>query len=213
MNNISARMIYDNAKAALLANGVDAQKAKCTQSFLRLELALQAGKTSYQFQLLSNQTMQGIFATELRLNMQDSFVVSSLGFFLAVPASATDAAFRLLTRASADKFATAGAAAAAEVLYNSSLSLMVNNDNLLPAWDTLRHKVIPQTQYTAAVNSPVDQNDGATSGFYPVEPNITLVGSKNSVLTLNLPAAVATLEPNSRVIVILRGVLAQNTAL
>jgi hypothetical protein len=50
----------------------------------------------------------------------------------------------------------------------------------------------------------------AEDGFYPAEPNIVLVGSKKNILQLVMPNALATVTANSRVVCIVRGILAQN---
>lgn len=211
VNQMGARLVFANARKALTKAGINATKAKLTQSFLRLEQAISTSKTLYQFPILVNETQLGIFNTENRLNLQDSFVIAQLGLFLAVPSSSTDAAYKLVTNPTSEVFTTSGASAANRVIYNSKLSLTVNNDILIPSWDTLRHLEVPETQFTAATNSPVDQFYGANDGFYPVEPNVTLIGSKNNVLQLELPAAVGTLQANSRIVIVLRGVLAQNS--
>jgi hypothetical protein len=45
-----------------------------------------------------------------------------------------------------------------------------------------------------------------------MEPNVVLVGSKNNQVSLNLPAAISTLQASTapRIIVIFNGILAQN---
>ncbi len=209
MNTQAARMVYENSQRALIKAfpGMDISKFKCTQSFLRLELALSTQVTRYQFQIL-NQTSGSQFNTEQRLNLQDSFVVSSLAVLLGKPSGATDTAFELDTYANGTKYTNA---AAINAIYNATLQIAVNNDVIVPAWDIQRHFYRPQTQLTAAVNSPVDQKRLAEDAFYAVEPNVTCIGSKNTVITINLPAALSAVDANSRIIVFLRGVLAQNS--
>jgi hypothetical protein len=207
--NIAARMVYENALQALAQAypGQDLRKFKCTQSFLRLELALSITKTQYQFQIL-NQTTGSQFNTEQRLNLQDSFVTSEMGIFLAKPASAVDSTFELDTAANAVTYTNA---AAMQAIYNAVLQINVNNDVIVPAWDLSRHFYRPQTQLTAAVNSPLTQKRLSEDGFVPVEPNIVMVGSKNNIITINLQNALTAVDANSRIVLILRGVLAQNS--
>lgn len=209
MNTQAARMVYENSQRALLKAfpGMDIAKFKCTQSFLRLELALSTSITRYQFQIL-NQTSGSQFNTEQRLNLQDSFVVSSLAVLLGKPSSSTDTTFELDTYANATKYTNA---AAMNAVYNGNLQVSVNNDVIVPAWDIQRHFYRPQTQLTAATNSPADQKRLAEDAFYAVEPNVTAIGSKNTVITINLPAALSAVDASSRIIVFLRGVLAQNS--
>lgn len=209
MNSIEARMVFENANK-LLRQAFPGQNTaffKCTQSYLRLELALSTSITNYQFQIL-NQTTGAQFNTEQRLNLQDSFVVSSFGVFLGKPSSSTDASFEVDTYADSVKYTNA---AAMNAIYNSQLQVKINNDVVVPAWDLTRHFYRPQTQLTATVNSPFDQKRLAEDGFYPVEPNIIAIGSKNTQISIVLPTALTAVDANSRVILLMRGVLAQNS--
>ena len=58
----------------------------------------------------------------------------------------------------------------------------------------------------------IDENNASEYGYYPVEPNIVFVGSKNNVITIDLPAAIGTLQASTapRIVVIFAGLLAQN---
>lgn len=216
MNSIAARMVYDNAKKAIQTAFSDKpnilSQCKLTQGFLRVSQALVVGQTLYQFPVLVNETQLGIFNTEQRLNQQDSFVISELGIFLSAPASTTDATYRLQTYANTQVF-TGANAAAVQAVYNGAFSLTINNDILIPKWDLFRHLVINQTQQTAALGaaSPNDQIDGKADGFYPVEPNLVLIGSKNNVLQIQLPVGVTAIQANSRIEILMRGVVAQNS--
>ena len=218
-NTANARLVYKNAIDLLSTTGVTLDTAKLTQSFLRLENQLVTNKTQFQFPILNNQNNASgtIFNTEQRLNQQDSFVVSSWGVFLSKPASATDASFVLHSYPNAQVFTTANVAAALETIYNSFFQLAVNNDIVLPAIDVARCRMVPQTQFgviiTAQTISPIDQIDLGNDGFFPVEPNLVLIGSKNNVLNLIMPAALAAVETTQRISVILRGVLAQNSTI
>ena len=121
--------------------------------------------------------------------------------------------FPLYTYPNASAFTTSGAAAALYNLYNGKLSVVVNNRQIVPAWDLYRHLYVPQTQQGAAATATtIDENDATEFGYYPVEPNIVLVGSKNNVISLELPGAISTLEAGTapRIVVIMRGILAQN---
>jgi len=75
--------------------------------------------------------------------------------------------------------------------------------------------VAPQTQQTVtpiASGVAVNQFDGTTYGEYACEPNWVLIGSKNNLLTINLPNAISSLKAGTNVVaLVLRGVLAQNS--
>jgi hypothetical protein len=215
----NARLVYANAVEMLHKAQVSIDDAKLTQSFLRLENQLVVNKTQFQFPVLNNQNNASgtIFNTEQRLNQQDSFVASSWGVFLSKPASNTDATAPLHSYPNLQIFSTAGAAAAYETIYNSYFQLAVNNDIILPAWDAARHRMAPQTQsgvgVTAQTIFPIDQIDLSSDGMFPIEPNLVFIGSKNSVLNLIMPAALAAVDPFGRITVLYRGVLAQNSTI
>jgi hypothetical protein len=207
--------VFDNAKALVSNAGFNVNQAVLSQSYIRSEVAMSTSTTSYHVPVLINDTQNGSsFATENRLQLQDAFVVSKIGVFVAIPASSSTTAFQYYTYPNAQAFTTAGAAAALYNLYNGSMSITVNNRQIVPSWDLYKHLYVPQTQQASSTgtNTSIDQNDASEFGYYPVEPNIVLVGSKNNQISLNLPAAIGTLQATTapRIIVIFNGILAQN---
>ena len=210
-----ARLVFDNAKALVANAGFNVNQAVLSQSYIRSEVAMSTSTTSYHVPVLINDTQNGSsFATENRLNLQDAFVVSSIGIFVSAPAASTTTAFPYYTYPNAQVFTTAGAATALYNLYNGSLSISVNNRTIVPSWNIYKHLYVPQTQQATSTgtNTAIDQNDGSEFGYYPVEPNVVLVGSKNNQISLNLPAAIGTLQASTapRIIVQFLGILAQN---
>jgi hypothetical protein len=210
------RLIFDNAKNLVNNAGFSAGQAVLSQSYIRSEVAMSTTTTSYQIPILVNSVGAGTnFATNNLLNLQDAFVVSSIGIFVAAPAASTTTAFPLFTYPNAVTFSTAGAATALYNLYNGKLSIVVNNRQIVPAMDLYRYLYVPQFQQgssSSATNGGIDQNDATEYGYYPVEPNIVLVGSKNNVISLELPGAISTLQASTapRIVMIMRGILAQN---
>ncbi len=216
MDTVGSRLAYDKAKAAINNAGFSAGQAVLSQGFLRTEVALSNTKTSYTFPILQNDNVNGTsFNTSNLLALQDAFYVSSLGIFFCKPTSATDATFQLATYPNASIF-SAAAATSLFTWYNSSMQLIVNNRQIIPSYDLYRHYSVPQQQttanadYTASTIAYKDQQSGADSGFYPIEPGIVLVGSKNNTLSVNLPQALGTVDAFSRVVIIFRGHLGQN---
>ena len=209
-----ARLVFDNAKNLVNNAGFSAGQAVLSQSYIRSEVAMSTSTTSYQIPILVNSTGSNTnFATNNLLNLQDAFVVSSIGVFVSIPAASTTTAFPLYTYPNASAFTTSGAAAALYNLYNGKLQVVVNNRQIVSAWDLYRHLYVPQTQQGAASTATtIDENDATEYGYYPVEPNIVLVGSKNNVVSLELPGAISTLQAGvaPRIVVIMRGILAQN---
>lgn len=215
MTQHGARLVFENAKALVQNAGFNVNQAVLSQSYLRSEVAMSTSTTQYHVPVLVNDSQNGsAFSTEIRLNLQDAFVVSELGIFVSAPAASTTTAFPYYTYPNAQVFTTAGAATALYNLYNGSLSMVVNNRQIMPNWDIYRHFIVPQTQQATSTgtNTAIDENDASCYGYYPVEPNIVLVGSKNNQITLNLPGAISTLQAGAapRILVLFRGILAQN---
>jgi hypothetical protein len=214
MTQHGARLVFDNAKNLVNNAGFSVGQAVLSQSYLRSEVAMSTSTTSYQIPILVNSVGAGTnFATNNLLNLQDGFVVSSIGIFTAIPAASTTTAFPLYTYPNSTAYSTSGASAALYNLYGGKLSIVVNNRQIVPSYDIYRNLYVPQTQQGAASTaSTIDQNDASEFGFYPIEPNIVLVGSKNNVVSLELPGAISTLQAGvaPRIVVIMRGILAQN---
>lgn len=207
-------MTYMESLKIARAAGLKPQNTKNTMSDIVLEQALSTGVTNYNFPVTNTQANGTPFSTEIRLNLQDSFVASSWGMFLCPAASATDATFIVATYPSPAVF-TGGGAAAAETLYNSYARITVNNDVLVPIWHLSRHRLVPQSQKVAAAANQngiaEDQIDLTTDGFYPMEPYLVFIGSKNLQVQMILPAALAAVTPSSRVRFHFRGLLLQNS--
>lgn len=230
-NNISARALYDRARQSLIRYWLgDAKFAgnepavtayvdsmRLTQSFLRFELPLAVTTTNYVFAVTQQQKASAAtFNTEKLLELQDSFVVNEVWFGIGLPASATDPTFQPKTFMNS---LDANAVAMQEWWTSGIFTLQVNNETIIPAWDVARHFYIPQTQFntfvaaaqTGQASSSQDQKRDAEDGWYPMEPNCLLIGSKNSRPIVTLPLAMTAVTANSRCIMRVRGVLAQNS--
>ena len=111
-----ARLVFDNSKALVANAGLSVGQAVLSQSYLRSEVAMSTSITSYTIPIQVNSLGATTnFATNNLLNLQDAFVVSSIGVFVAIPASSTTTAFPYYTYPNAQAFTTSGAATA---LYN-----------------------------------------------------------------------------------------------
>ena len=84
-------------KISLTNAGFSAGQAVLSQSYIRSEVAMSTSTTSYQIPILVNSVGGSNFATNNLLNLQDAFVVSSIGVFLSIPAASTTTAFPLYT--------------------------------------------------------------------------------------------------------------------
>lgn len=233
-SQIGSRMAFQNAANAVKRAGLNPGSAVLSQSYLRLEVPLVASATSYKFDVLVNESVNGTINTQQKLNLQDAFVANQIGFYLGVPGSATDTTFRLLTYPAINSTAvTTGTSAVfsqaqavqAYAIYNGFMQLTVNQRTVITAWDLNRHLYIPQVQLAgnasastaalvavggAAGHMNDDHFNAADFGLYPTEPNVVIAGNKKNDLTVTLPAGPSSIPTNSRLICIVRGILAQN---
>ncbi len=210
---MGSRMVFENAKALVRGLGYSVDQAVLTQSYLRSEVALSTSIASYHLPVLVNDTQNGsVRVNEKRLNLQDIFVASEIAVLIGV-GSSTSTTAALYTYPNGVIFTSATDTDLLSI-YNGSLNLTINNQQVLPAWDVLRHYYVPQTQggvgITAQTIFPVDQNDASSNGFYPVEPGIVMNGAANINFQLTANGAPATILANSFICVIQRGILLQN---
>lgn len=219
MNTIGSRLAYENAKKAVNDAGFSVNQAVLSQSYLRLEVPLSTTQTSYQFPVLVNDiasTGNAAFSTEQRLNLQDVFVASGMLLAFGKPSSATDSSYQLVTYPNASIFSTANTATSLYQWYNGTMSVTINNRQIVPAYDLYRHYDVPQQQTTANADYSTsginykDQQKGSMSGVCPIEPSWVFVGSKQNVLQVNLKSAMTAVETYSRAVLIFFGHLAQN---
>ena len=214
---IGQREVFNNARRLVDAAGLSTSATVLSQSYLRSEVAMSTSTTSYHIPILVNDNQNGAtssYNTSSLLALQDAFVVSSIFIGWANPTSATDAAFIPQSYPNAQIAGTQAIATALQAIYSSNLQVNVNNRQILTGWDTLRHYYVPQTQQVAvaSLTSGISQADLSENGFYPVEPNLVFVGSKNNQVTLNFPQALTAVPTSTygRLVVIFRGILAQN---
>jgi len=242
-SQIGQRLAFQNAANAIKRAGLNPGRAVLSQSYLRLETPISATATSYKFDVLTTENTQpATYPTQLKLALQDAFVVSQLFIGILAPndGSATGSTTTTpLSYPSIGNIAgTAGNSIGADAnkllgIYNGYMQLNVNQRTILTGWDLFRHLRVQQTQANATASqsggitsgggiytptTPVhygyDSIDGSNDGFYPVEPNIVLDGSKKNDLTISLPYAIGsfTSNYNYRFVFIARGILAQNVS-
>lgn len=213
-NSMDARMIFDNARSTITnVYGVEAvKKFVLTMSTLRLEQPIVAGQTLYNFPVLTYDTQVAApFNTEIRLKQQDTFIVSHMMYYLALPTGAADTAFIPLTYES--PFLTGANAIPMRSLWNGAIKITIGNYVYVYNWDLLRHYYAPQTQQTAALGagSPTDQKRLIDDSMVPVEPTVALLGTEDNLIQVNLNAAPASFNAAARLGIMFRGVNAQNS--
>ena len=210
---MGSRMVFENAKTLVRSLGYSVEHAKLTQSYLRSEVALSTSIANYHLPVLVNDTQNGASRINQKsLNLQDIFVLTDLAVYIGV-GSATSTKAQLYSYPNSSIF-TAATDDDLWSIYNGYLNLTINNEQVLPAWDVLRHYFVPQTQggvgITAQTVFPVDQWAASQDGFYPVEPGIVMNGAANINFQLTANGAPASVLANSFICVLQRGILCQN---
>lgn len=214
-SNMSLRLVYENAKNLVQQLGYDTSAAVVTQSFLRSEVLLATTTANYNVPITINDTRNGApTVREQRLNLQDLFVCSSIGIFYTVGASSASNT-GCFTYNDARTLTTTTSATDILSVFNGKLSIVANNQQILPAWDVLKHYFAPQTQlgilpFTGATVLPINQLNASEDFNYPVEPNIVLNGAANYQATITLPVAPAAVTANTYIVVKWNGLLLQN---
>jgi hypothetical protein len=237
-SQIGQRLAFQNAANAIKRAGLNPGRAVLSQSYLRLETPISATATSYKFDVLTTENTQpATYPTQLKLALQDAFVVSQLFIGIYAPNDGTATGSNTNHPLSYPSIGrpnnASGNVAPADAtllngIYNGFLQLNVNQRTILTGWDLFRHLRVQQTQTSGVVGVPsgtilaltapthytYDSIDGSNDGFYPVEPNIVLDGSKKNDLTINLPYALGSFATNYnyRFCFIARGILAQNVS-
>lgn len=233
-SQIGQRLAFQNASNAIKRAGLNPSRAVLSQSYLRLETPISATATSYKLDVLTTENTQpATYPTQLKLALQDAFVISTLFVGIYAPNDGTATGSTTTTPLSYPTIGNiaggAGNCVAADSakllgIYNGFMQLNVNQRTILTGWDLYRHLRVPTNQANAVTGTAVaptapihivyDSQDGSSDGFYPVEPNIVLDGSKKNDLTITLPYALGafTANYNYRFCVIARGILAQNVS-
>lgn len=211
---MGSRMVFENAKNLVQSLGYSVAHAKLTQSYLRSEVALSTSVANYHIPVLVNDTQNGsVRVNEKRLNLQDIFVTTEIAVLVGIGAGTTTNT-KVYSYNNANAFVTTTSAADLLSIYNGYLNLTINNEQVLPAWDVIRHYFVPQTQGSVGITAqtvfPIDQVDFSQNGFYPVEPGIVMNGAANINFSLTANGAPAAITANSFIAVIQRGILCQN---
>lgn len=218
-STIGSRLAYQAAKEAINRAGYSVNTAVLSQSYLRLEQSLSTSKTVFNFPILVNDSSTGsATATEVRLNLQDAFCVSSAALYFCVPGSSTAVNFALCSYPNTSVFSASNTATSLYNWYNGYISVTVNNRQIVPAIDLGRFLDVPQTQqaanadYSGSAITVKDQQKGDSTAYCPIEPMWVFSGSKQNQIQVTLPGAMAAVESNSRAVLIFKGHLAQNVS-
>lgn len=216
----NARIMFFNAFRDKFKSDLDCtmfvNSLKLSQSEIRLEVGINVANNIFTFGVTPNQASSSNikFKTEKRLELQDSLCCNEYGLFVGLPADDDDGSFEYFPYGNEVVFGAAGAAAINGTFYkNGNFQVRCNNDVIAPYRGLYNHMYVGQTQQTAALGaaSPMDQFRGAEDGFITSEPNLVYIGSKNYQPQIVLPEALASASATLRAVLIIRGILAQNS--
>lgn len=238
LTSIDQRNVYYKSKAKVNQWVANAKKQGTnlsmdnvifSPSYLRTEVTLDQATTNYTFGILNTQPStngQQPLNVEQRLTLQDSFFVNQVAFGIRVITTSTgNGSYQdMIMRFPSAIFYQMGVTFNNYDflnLWSSYMSINVNQRVIVPNWDLRRHLAIEQSQ--ASIWStppgqyiPYDQQDGGSDGFYPCEPNIAFIGTKDNIVKINLarPLGAANFPANVKINAVLefRGILAQNSS-
>jgi hypothetical protein len=204
---------------------------RLTQSALFTTQLIDPTKTTYTFPILETDKDVNTDPSEIRLNINDEFIVTSMliGLYGSLNMGQQMQSKEIFTHAPINQNA---AFVTVRNLYSGKFRLGVNNVIYIEKWDVKRHEFIPRTEFSNTfaaapfAGATIPSMDWSRNGFYPMQPMVTLSGAKKNELTIELPAAISgatgTLAPNEqgntiaidiqRICILFRGYNAQNAA-
>jgi len=218
----------NNVTKALAKAGLNTSRV--SQSSIILIRPITAGATTYEFPVLDNVGVP--LPEEIRLALQDIFIVNTLGVFLMGSFVGPGGAPVARAYFTSPPIQADSNAIPLLNLYLGTLQYNLNNVTYLENWDINRHYNKGQAQLlgVSTVNGAIhalDQQAGNVSGFFPVEPSFTLAGTAKSNFVINLPNNLLTPVANvpfaagntdaitvnfDRIVIIARGLLGQNSS-
>lgn len=173
------------------------QNVRLTQSSLFITKDIDPTKSNYEFDVLENQT-QTLQPDEIRLNINDEFIVTHLGVYLY---GTWEASNGLVKIGSGNQLLTAaplnldGNTIVSKNLYSGQLKIAVNNIVYLEKWDTRKHELVTRTQFSsqlAGTNvATMANNNFEDDAMVTFEPMLTLSGAKKNDISIRLPQSIA----------------------
>jgi hypothetical protein len=186
----TSRANYDNILAKYSNRRKEA--VRLTQSTLLTTQLIDPAKTTYTFPILETDKDVNTDPSEIRLNQNDEFIITSMfiGLFGSINAGQQQNSRALYSYAPIEQDASF---VNVRDLYAGKFKLGVNNIIYIEKWDIKKHEFIPRTQFnntTAAApfaGATQPSTDWAQDGFFPMQPMVTLSGAKKNELTIELP--------------------------
>ena len=179
-------------------NAMGKGNVRLTQSSLFLTQAIDPTKSTYDFDVLENQT-QTLSPDQIRLNINDEFVTTAIGVYLYGRWTAVDSegakvgsGLQLMTYAPLELNA---ANLSLKALYAGQLKIAVNNIVYMEKYDLRKCEYIPRTEFAgqlAGTNAAtIASNDFSKNAMNPLEPMLTLSGAKKNDVSIRLPEAIS----------------------
>jgi hypothetical protein len=202
----------------MFPKGLD--RAVLVQNTVRSAVTLNTSATQFKIPVTQNSVnSQQLDPTNNLVALQDIHVVTSIGVYVAKPASATDNGYEIYSYAPPTVFSTANVANSINGLYSNGYLRFLNNQQVIaPYWSLKKHYKAPIQQaiaapYYAANTQPyIPSVDGAIDGTFPAQPGWVFNGGGNVDVSLNLSQALTAVESNQKLIVLFEGFLLQNAS-
>lgn len=189
-------------------------------SAIRLESAMAANQQQFIFNIAPGSGTT--YNTEQRLALNDGFSIFEIGVFVTKPASSTSTIFKLYSYPNASVFSTSNVASSLDGFYNNGvLNISKDQVNYLQNYPLSNHRFVPVVQdgltggYTtsgATAPNGLDSFDGKDDAFAPLAQYINITGRDSLNINITLPAGLAAVETNQRVVLIMRGYKAYNVS-
>ena len=217
MANFKMKNGREMTKEEFIAARSEVNVDEVTQGYLWTEATLLPAQQVIQFPLVDTQQVPNSPNTPTMrlLTMQDSFLISTLSYFLinysytassqANPNFTTGGYWAPITYSATWENGSSGVnySPGCDMFWiGAYLSLEVNKKLLIPYWDCYKHYKAPIMQAVTSqyIPNPIqgfqNSHDGSVDGFYPVQPNIVIGGGRGNILKLNLAANIpATIAP------------------
>lgn len=222
--NQTQRKLDIKAKASKIL-GKDVPFDSISNSELRLETVLTT-QSAIRFFVPANQGTT--LASEIRLNLNDAFVITHIGLFVSKVASATPTVNQVVNKkmyANPNPFIFDGAAGDVNIagIYNSSFSFTVNKKTYIPNLHTrsfLRYGDSQEGSATSGITGPVvtarQANDSLPNGFFGYwdVDEMLITGTQDIQPVITLPtgytATFTEASETNYAILLLKGYLLQN---
>ncbi len=156
------------------------------ESYLRLETQLINGVNTIKFLTYAGDSAS-VLPTERRLDRNDKFAITRLGFFLLKQPDGKSNG-ELCAYPNYTQFATAGLAADLESIYHGKLNITIGGKRIVNGLDMQRFRKVSQTQQSAATNYDMSN---LYDKLTPITPNLNIDGSANNEIEVIYPSHAA----------------------